>query len=106
MAEKIHVKMVMDTIGFSPENRKEMIERAKIALMKELMTRYPSDEYQGIAFHIEGLPLEVVNEKARQYQREAGEWFWKGERVRSEQIFEMVRKGLFEVHLQAWIEKR
>ena len=106
MAEKIHAKVMINTIGLPPEMEKEEIQRVKIALLKELMTRYPSDEYQEIAFHIEGLPLEVVDEKARQYQREDGEWYWKGERVRSEQVFEMVKKGLVEAHLTAWIEKR
>lgn len=47
MAEKIHVKMMVNTIGLSPEGEKEMIERDKIALMKELMRekeRHYADE--------------------------------------------------------------
>lgn len=104
MAERVHLKVERNAIGLSPEEKEERIKRAKIELMEGLLTRYPSDEYQGIAFSVEGVPLEVVDKKAMQYRREDGEWYWQGERVRSEQIFEMVKKGLFEVHLKAWIE--
>ena len=86
MAEKIHVKMVINTIGLSQGKVEEMIERAKIALMRELMTRYPSDEYQGIAFHIEGLTVGKVAEHARRYRREDGE------RLEEKRVKELMRE--------------